>query len=105
MEIILRLDKRHRFDSAFLTNYSVEKVNFNIENFRTLQDYFPWISLIFLTFSVVGFIGNLLVCMAIRLDIKLQNATNFYLFSLALVDLCISVFLIPISILKNFNGS
>ena len=103
MEIILKLDTRHRFDSAYLLNYSVEKVDLNIEK-TILQDYFPWISLFFLTFSVVGFTGNVLVCMAIKLDIKLQNATNFYLFSLALVDLCISVFLIPISILKNFNG-
>ena len=61
-----------------------------------------WLVLFLSLFAVVGFIGNLLVCLAISFDPKLQNATNYYLFSLAVADLLVSVVVIPLAIIKNF---
>jgi len=50
----------------------------------------------------VGLVGNTLVCLSIKLDPKLKNATNNYLFSLALTDLLVSILVIPFAIIKHF---
>ena len=64
---------------------------------------FPTWPVLFLSvFAFVGFIGNMLVCMAIRFDPKLQNATNSYLFSLACTDMLVSILVIPLSIQKSY---
>lgn len=60
-----------------------------------------WPILFLAVFIVVGFVGNLLVCLAITLDSRLQNATNYYLFSLATTDLLVSVIVIPLAIVKS----
>ena len=60
-----------------------------------------WLILSLSLFAIVGFLGNLLVCLAIKIDPKLQNATNYYLFSLALTDLLISVVVIPLAIVRS----
>ena len=65
---------------------------------------FSWLILLLSVFVLIGFVGNLLVCLAIKIDPKLQNATNYYLFSLAVADLLVSVVVIPLAIVRNFNG-
>jgi len=62
-------------------------------------------SLLLLIFSVAGIIGNLLVCIAIKLDIRLQSATNQYLFSLAIVDMLVCVIVIPLAVLQILAGN
>uniref|UniRef100_A0A1I7ZP83 G_PROTEIN_RECEP_F1_2 domain-containing protein n=1 Tax=Steinernema glaseri TaxID=37863 RepID=A0A1I7ZP83_9BILA len=46
-------------------------------------------------FSVIG-VGNVLVFLAIGTDRRLQNKTNFSLFSLAIADLLVCVFVMPL---------
>ena len=64
-----------------------------------------WPVLILSVFVIIGAVGNILVCLSIALYPKLQNATNYYLFSLAATDLLVSIIVIPLAILKVFNSN
>nr|QVK45760.1 G protein-coupled receptor [Proales similis] len=61
-----------------------------------------WPILLLSVFVLVGCVGNLMVCLAIRLDPKLQNQTNYFLFSLATVDFLVSGLVMPLAIAKSF---
>lgn len=54
--------------------------------------------------AVFGALGNLLVCAAISLDKRLQTVTNWFLFSLAIADFLVSFIVLPLSIIKDFQG-
>ena len=64
-----------------------------------------WPALFLLFFSIVGVIGNLLVCLAIGTERRLQNRTNWFLFSLALADMLVSGLVIPLAAIKEFIGN
>lgn len=49
----------------------------------------------------IGFIGNAMVCVAIATDKRLQNVTNYFLFSLALADLFVCCIVMPLAILAE----
>ena len=66
------------------------------------SDVYLWPILGLCIFVFIGIIGNTLVCLSIKLDPKLKNASNNYLFSLALIDLLVSVLVIPFAIIKHF---
>ncbi|XP_015921531.1 5-hydroxytryptamine receptor 2C [Parasteatoda tepidariorum] len=60
---------------------------------------------LFLTALVVaGGLGNVLVCLAICLEKRLQNVTNYFLLSLAVADLLVCVAVMPFGILDGFLG-
>lgn len=63
-----------------------------------------WFILLLGVLVLVGVLGNLLVCLAICYERRLQNATNFFLLSLAIADLLVSIIVMPISILYEFYG-
>lgn len=48
--------------------------------------------------------GNILVCLAIAWEKRLQNVTNYFLASLALTDLMVAVLVMPLGILTLFRG-
>jgi 5-hydroxytryptamine receptor 2 len=66
---------------------------------------YHWSSLLLIFFSIVGIIGNLLVCLAIGTERRLHNRTNWFLFSLALADMIVSGVVIPLAIVKEFTGT
>ena len=74
----------------------------NKEYFGSAGDTYVWPTLLLFLFVFIGIFGNTLVCLSIKLDPKLKNATNNYLFSLALIDLLVSVLVIPFAIIKHF---
>jgi 5-hydroxytryptamine receptor 2 len=76
----------------------------NSEGSNPLHDRYEWPVLLLSLFVIVGGVGNLLVCLAIKFYPKLQNATNYYLFSLAATDLLVSIIVIPLAIIKFFNS-
>ncbi|RNA16113.1 5-hydroxytryptamine receptor 2A [Brachionus plicatilis] len=87
---------------AFNANNSMTNSTDNLTFYAQNANLPTWPVLFLLVFAFVGFFGNLLVCMAIRIDPKLQSATNSYLFSLACTDLLVSVLVIPLSIQKSY---
>jgi hypothetical protein len=54
--------------------------------------------------AVFGTLGNLLVCVSISFDKQLQTVTNWFLFSLAIADCLVSLIVLPLSIIKDFQG-
>lgn len=52
---------------------------------------------------VVGVGGNGLVCLAVSTERRLQNTTNYFLLSLAVVDLLVSLLVMPLCILLELN--
>lgn len=48
--------------------------------------------------------GNILVCMAIAWERRLQNVTNYFLMSLAITDLMVAILVMPLGILTLVRG-
>lgn len=48
--------------------------------------------------------GNILVCLAIAWERRLQNVTNYFLMSLAITDLMVAVLVMPLGILTLVKG-
>lgn len=48
--------------------------------------------------------GNILVCMAITWERRLQNVTNYFLMSLAITDLMVAILVMPLGILTLVRG-
>lgn len=65
---------------------------------------FDWSFLFVIIFIFAGGLGNILVCLAVALDRRLQNVTNYFLFSLAIADLLVSLFVMPLGAIPAFLG-
>jgi len=48
--------------------------------------------------------GNALVCVAVKVERKLHNVTNYFLVSLSFADLLVSLVVMPCSIVQQLNG-
>jgi len=48
--------------------------------------------------------GNLLVCLAVCLERRLQNITNYFLMSLAIADLLVSLLVMPLAMVVEVYG-
>lgn len=48
--------------------------------------------------------GNILVCLAISWEKRLQNVTNYFLMSLAITDLMVAILVMPLGILTLVRG-
>uniref|UniRef100_A0A182K8E9 G-protein coupled receptors family 1 profile domain-containing protein n=1 Tax=Anopheles christyi TaxID=43041 RepID=A0A182K8E9_9DIPT len=68
------------------------------------QDRYEWSFLFVILFIFAGGLGNILVCLAVALDRKLQNVTNYFLLSLAIADLLVSLFVMPLGAIPGFLG-
>nr|XP_033814146.1 5-hydroxytryptamine receptor 2B isoform X2 [Geotrypetes seraphini] len=58
-----------------------------------------WAALLILMVIIPTIGGNILVILAVSLEKKLQNATNYFLMSLAVADLLVGLFVMPIALL------
>ncbi|XP_052863787.1 D(2) dopamine receptor [Anopheles cruzii] len=65
---------------------------------------YEWSFLFVILFIFAGGLGNILVCLAVALDRKLQNVTNYFLLSLAIADLLVSLFVMPLGAIPGFLG-
>lgn len=71
---------------------------------KTKPEVHHW-EILFLTPVVLfGITGNVLVCLAISLEKRLQTVTNYFLLSLAITDLLVCIIVMPMSILNDFFG-
>jgi hypothetical protein len=66
--------------------------------------HYEWTYMFVIVFIILGGLGNILVCLAIALDKKLQNVTNYFLLSLAVADLLVSLFVMPLGAVPGFLG-
>uniref|UniRef100_A0A8C9BLQ4 5-hydroxytryptamine receptor 2B n=1 Tax=Phocoena sinus TaxID=42100 RepID=A0A8C9BLQ4_PHOSS len=58
-----------------------------------------WAALLILMVIIPTIGGNILVILAVALEKKLQHATNYFLMSLAVADLLVGLFVMPIALL------
>jgi len=99
-------------------NYSQQQVdNWNLSNVSTTpmmttapmpveppfdaNNYWALLALV-LVFGTAA--GNILVCLAIAWERRLQNVTNYFLMSLAITDLMVAVLVMPLGILTLVKG-
>lgn len=68
-------------------------------------DEYNWGVLFLVPIIVFGITGNVLVCMAVSMEKRLQTVTNYFLFSLAVTDLHVCIIVMPVSILNDFFGT
>lgn len=96
-----------QFDfNAFSDNLtaSINSTDFSILSDGDEAPRYDWTFLFAIFFIIAGGLGNILVCLAVALDKKLQNVTNYFLLSLAVADLLVSLFVMPLGAVPAFLG-
>ncbi|KAK6633532.1 hypothetical protein RUM44_004139 [Polyplax serrata] len=63
-----------------------------------------WWAILALILVIGTAAGNILVCLAITWERKLQNVTNYFLMSLAITDLMVAILVMPLGILTLVKG-
>uniref|UniRef100_A0A7N5JAZ9 5-hydroxytryptamine receptor 2A n=1 Tax=Ailuropoda melanoleuca TaxID=9646 RepID=A0A7N5JAZ9_AILME len=63
-----------------------------------------WSALLTAVVIILTIAGNILVIMAVSLEKKLQNATNYFLMSLAIADMLLGFLVMPVSMLTILYG-
>lgn len=122
---ILRCDNTNSNSTSFYENEIYDLFNstsldplqclLSLNNFNNLLPYsndnlastvrtYDWTFLFVFIFIFAGGLGNILVCLAVALDRKLQNVTNYFLLSLAIADLLVSLFVMPLGAIPGFLG-
>ncbi|GAB0090527.1 dopamine D2-like receptor [Sergentomyia squamirostris] len=72
-----------------------------ITSAKELNNYWALLALV-LVFGTAA--GNILVCLAIAWERRLQNVTNYFLMSLAITDLMVAILVMPLGILTLVRG-
>lgn len=63
------------------------------------------LSILFLLVILGTIIGNILVCVAVRLVRKLRRPSNYLIVSLAVSDLCVAIIVMPIATIYDIIGT
>lgn len=85
------------------SDFTVKNDSNTTDNFGDISEY-HWEVLVLLPIMLFGITGNILVCMAVSMEKRLQSVTNYFLLSLAITDLLVSVIVMPFSIVHQFFG-
>lgn len=73
----------------------------NISERENVNNYWALLAIILVVGTAAG---NILVCLAITWEKRLQNVTNYFLMSLAITDLMVAILVMPLGILTLFRG-
>jgi hypothetical protein len=82
-------------------NISVNVSDVSVEDVTNINN---WWALLALALVLGTAAGNILVCLAITWERRLQNVTNYFLMSLAITDLMVAVLVMPLGILTLVRG-
>lgn len=82
-------------------NVSVNVSDVSVEDVTNINN---WWALLALALVLGTAAGNILVCLAITWERRLQNVTNYFLMSLAITDLMVAVLVMPLGILTLVRG-
>lgn len=63
-----------------------------------------WPALLILMVIFFTVVGNILLILAVSLERKLQNATSFFLRSLAVADMLVGFLVMPVSLINILYG-
>ncbi|XP_051986398.1 5-hydroxytryptamine receptor 2A-like [Xyrauchen texanus] len=63
-----------------------------------------WVALLISLVIIITVAGNILVIMAVSLERKLQNATNYFLRSLAITDMLLGILVMPVAMVTILYG-
>ncbi|XP_018800884.1 PREDICTED: uncharacterized protein LOC108976314 [Bactrocera latifrons] len=85
-----------------VTTVATDFVDHNFDPYETHEDNYWGLLALVLVFATAA--GNILVCLAIYLERRLQNVTNYFLMSLAITDLMVAVLVMPLGILTLVKG-
>ncbi|KAK6195882.1 hypothetical protein SNE40_001218 [Patella caerulea] len=81
---------------------NLSKENLTMEPADTSDVKWSLISLIGLILMTA--IGNLLVCLAVCWERRLQNMTNYFLMSLAIADFLVAILVMPLGMIVEIYG-
>ncbi len=82
---------------------TMDEVLFRLLGPQQSSFFFP-ITFTYILIFVTGVLGNLLTCTVITKDRKMQTPTNLYLFSLAISDLLVLIFGMPLEIYELWQN-
>ncbi|XP_018055124.1 PREDICTED: 5-hydroxytryptamine receptor 2A [Atta colombica] len=71
------------------------------QNTEELNNWWAMLALVLVLGTAAG---NILVCLAIAWERRLQNVTNYFLMSLAITDLMVAILVMPLGILTLVRG-
>jgi 5-hydroxytryptamine receptor 2 len=91
--------------NAVVQNYTINVSDYANQLDEQKEPHYEWTYLFVIVFILAGGLGNILVCLAVALDKNLQNVTNYFLLSLAVADLLVSLFVMPLGAVPAFLGT
>lgn len=83
---------------------SINEINIDTTTSPMIDDQNNYWALSALFLVVGTAAGNILVCLAIAWERRLQNVTNYFLMSLAITDLMVAILVMPLGILSLVKG-
>ncbi|KAF5892103.1 5-hydroxytryptamine receptor 2A-like, partial [Clarias magur] len=92
------------WESLMLSNLSNLEAVFCMGQGPELGQKKNWAALLIMLIVVITIAGNILVIMAVTLERKLQNATNYFLMSLAVADMLLGLLVMPVSMVTILYG-
>lgn len=90
----------YRNESAFAFAPTVV----HLDDKENPEEFNNWWALLALVLVIGTAAGNILVCLAITWERRLQNVTNYFLMSLAITDLMVAILVMPLGILTLVRG-
>lgn len=87
-------------DQSFSDDELLQTSSDNLST-KDLNNYWALLALVLVLGTAAG---NILVCLAIAWERRLQNVTNYFLMSLAITDLMVAILVMPLGILTLVKG-
>lgn len=83
------------------SNDNIVDDNIDTNSEKDINNYWALLALVLVVGTAAG---NILVCLAIAWERRLQNVTNYFLMSLAITDLMVAILVMPLGILTLVKG-